>query len=429
MRLSTLVSNLTSQSLVSVLVVLLIATGLGAFGTTYSVYHIMSSNPMSDGQHNTRYVIIDDWSPDKDLQWLPPLLSYQDGTALLELLGEGKGALTYDSKLVAQQPDSSYVYELTTRATTPDFFSIFRAQFKYGAPWSMAEDINRTAVVVLSHHANKVLFDSKDSVGQLVYLDSKAYTVVGVLKDFEMTPKVYDLHVDPYAATEDLYIPFYTAIENDVLPHGRLLGWRDEPISGFRDVLTTSMIWLQLWTQFDSTQSMAAFRSALAGYTEQQFLKGRMLRGRDQFELLTPAQWLQRNQVVNSDSKLLLILAVVFLVICLVCVAALLFASYATRRRSLNVYRALGASKQYVSRLLFAELSLLALSGCSLGLLLTALGLSYMEKLYGSSYQQVASLDITPIIIAAACCLLGVVLASVLPISQCCHSKSIYIRR
>ncbi|MCF6434902.1 ABC transporter permease [Pseudoalteromonas sp. MMG022] len=429
MRLSTLVCNLKSQSLVNVLVVMLIATGLGAFGTTYSVYHIMSSNPMSDVQHDTRYVTIDDWSPDKDLQWTPPLLSYQDGTALLQFLGASKGALTYDSKLVAQQPNSSYVYELTTRATTPDFFSIFHTQFKYGAPWSFEEDVNRTAVVVLSSHANKVLFDSSDSVGQLVYLDGKVYTVVGVLTEFEMTPKVYDLHVDPYAATEDLYIPFHTAIEHDVLPHGRLLGWRDEPMSGFRDVLTTSMIWLQLWVQFDSKQDMEAFNTALAGYTEQQSLKGRMLRGHKQFELLSSAQWLERNQVVNGDSKLLLMLAIVFLVICLVCVSALLFASYATRRRALNVYRALGASKRYVSSMLFAELTLLALGGCVLGMLLTALGLSYMEKLYGSSYQQVASLDLTPIVIAAVCCLFGVILASVLPISQCCHSKSIYIRR
>ncbi|GEK08329.1 ABC transporter permease [Pseudoalteromonas peptidolytica] len=429
MRLGSLVNNLKSQSLISALVILLIATGLGAFGTTYSVYHVMSSNPMSYAEHTTRYVLLDDWSPDKEFDFSPPLLSYQDAKQLAALNEMGKSALTYDSKLVSQVPDSPYIYEFTARATTPDFFSIFTIPFRYGNAWSMQDEHDETEVVVLSQQANAQLFNGINSVGKTLMLDNRPYTVVGVLFEFSMTPKIYDLHVAPYSDIEGVFIPFSTAVKNSVLPHGRLLGWRNEPLSGFQDVFNTTMIWLQLWVSFDSGAQMQAYEQRVAGYANALHQSGRMLRGQDKFRLLTPSQWLRENEVVNSDSQFLLFLAIVFLLICLLCVAGLLFASYASRQHALNVYRAIGASKQYLIKLLLAELSVLTALGCLLGVIFIAIGLSYMELLYGSSYAQVANMNVVPVMLAVATCFIGVFLASALPIGKCCNADGLTVQR
>ncbi|WMN60571.1 ABC transporter permease [Pseudoalteromonas xiamenensis] len=423
MRLRSILQGILTQRLVALLVTALIALALGAFGTTLSVFQIMSSNPMTPVNSTTAYVVIDDWDPLNELDWTPPLLSYNDGLQLFELASESKRVLTYDSKAVLHIPNSNRLFDYSGRVTTPDFFSTFGAKFQYGDSWNLQEDLSRDRLIVLSDDVNKEIFGGSNSVGKTLLVEGENFTVSGVLAPFEMTPKVYDLHVNPFGKPEGFYIPFNTGIEIQLLPQGRLLGWRNEEIQNLEDVLKTSMIWLQLWLQFDDPNDIAVYQSKVLSFVEILRQTGRVQRHGERVFLYSPSQWLQINHVVKNDSKLLLLMAIVFLIICLLCVVGLMLANYASRKKEFAIYRALGASRNYLIKRLSFEVMLLTTMGCFMGVLLIFLGLNGIQQLYGESYRAVTSVDVTNLLIAIAIIYVSTLSVCAFPITK--HSSSL----
>lgn len=423
MRLKTVIQGLLTQRLIGLLVTALIALALGAFGTTLSVFQIMASNPLTEVNSTTAYVVIDDWDPINELDWTPPLLSYSDGIQLFEMASDGKRVLTYDSKAVLSLPNSTRLYDYSGRATTPDFFTTFGATFKYGGPWNLSDEQSRRRAIVLSNSVNDVIFGGTNSIGQTILVEGESFTVSGVLNPFAMTPKVYDLHVNPYGKPEGFYVPFNTGIDIQLLPQGRLLGWRNEEIQSLDDVLKTSMIWLQLWVQFDDPTNLTAYGAKLQSFVEDIRHIGRVQRPGERTFLYSPSQWLRFNHVVKNDSKLLLLLAIIFLVICLLCVMGLMIASYASRKKEFAIYRSLGASRNYLIKRLAFEVITLTTMGCLIGVFLMLLGLNGIQQLYGESYKAVTALDINNILLAITIIYVSTLLACAIPITK--HSSTL----
>ncbi len=86
---------------------------------------------------------------------------------------------------------------------------MFDVPFKYGAPWSASDDESRAAVVVLSQDMNDQLFGGTNSVGKTVRLGNESYTVSGVLDDWRLLPRFYDLDVRPFGDGEAVIRPLY----------------------------------------------------------------------------------------------------------------------------------------------------------------------------------------------------------------------------
>ncbi|MCH1921092.1 ABC transporter permease [Shewanella sp. A3A] len=421
MRITTLYSNLWSQKLVALLVIALLALALGAFGTTFSVYRMMAHNPLAAVNDRTGYVLVDDGDPEHELDVTPPLLSLSDAQQLFQLASDGKRAITYWANAIFQKPDEARLYNYSVRITSPDFFEMFGAQFQYGKPWSLAEDEQRAHKIVLSAHINQALFGGENSVGRQLLLAGESYTIAGVLYPFDMSPKVYDIHYEPFSKPEDIYLPFNTGIALQLPPQGRMLDWRNEEINTMADVLQSSMIWLELWVQYPTAAQLQALAPRLANYVAQQRAVGRMLRSGELYSIVSPADWLAQNHLVKNDNKVLLLLALVFLVICLLCVVGLLFTSYATRKRHFATYRALGASSLYLGKMLTSEVLLLTTVGCVLGSLLVWGGSSYLQHNLGSSYRHVLSLS--SMLLAVGMIYLCALLSCVYPIVK--HSRQL----
>ena len=422
MRLKYIVSDIYTNKVMSLMVVLLVAMGIGSFGTTYSVYYMMANNPLASSESLTRYVRVDDWEPQKDLNWIPPLLAYNDAIHLASLaLPETKKALTYDSGAIIIRSIEDQPYETSARVTTPDFFSLFNVDFKYGRAWSAKQGEQKKRVVVLTSEINEKMFGGENSVGQTLIIEGEIFTVQGVLLPFSMTPKIYDLHVYPFGKLENILIPFQTGIDIGASPYGRMMGWRDEEVSNFDETLESSMIWLQLWLKFNSNSEMLAYQDAVYQYISEQKSIGRMLRNTVFDVLISPKDWLQLNKVIKTENRFLVLLAFAFFLICMISCMGLLYASFNTRKKKLAIQRAIGASRTRLIYNMLFEVLFLALIGCVIGGGIVYLGLQGMQELYGGSMHQLAEMSVASLSVSISLTVFSTALISLFPIINVCY--------
>ena len=99
-------------------------------------------------------------------------------------------------------------------------------------------------------------------------------------------------------------------------------------------------------------------------------------------------QWLDRNEVVQKDNRVLIGIALLFLGVCLVNVVGLLLAKFLNAAPLTGLRRALGASRRDIVRQHMTEVLLIGLAGGVLGLLLAVGGLAGIRAIYGSDFNR-----------------------------------------
>jgi putative ABC transport system permease protein len=128
-------------------------------------------------------------------------------------------------------------------------------------------------------------------------------------------------------------------------------------------------------------------------------------------------------QVVGTDSRLLVGMAFAFLTVCLINTVGLLLAKFLNGAALTGIRRALGASRRQVFAQHLVETSTLAAAGALLGLALAALGLWGLRTLYSmggqaegfDGYQQLARFDLASVAIAVALAIIAALAAGVYP--------------
>jgi putative ABC transport system permease protein len=111
--------------------------------------------------------------------------------------------------------------------------------------------------------------------------------------------------------------------------------------------------------------------------------------------------WLEVNDVIEDDQRVLVGVALMFLAVCLVNVVGLLLAKFLNAAPLTGVRRALGASRGDIVRQHLTEVMLIGLAGGVLGLALASAGLSGIRAIYGpdaASIQALTSLDLTVVL-------------------------------
>ena len=90
------------------------------------------------------------------------------------------------------------------------------------------------------------------------------------------------------------------------------------------------------------------------------------------------------HKVVANDSKVLVGLSFLFLVVCLLSTVALTLTKFIGKKAETSLRRALGASRKMIFNQQIVEVGLIGFSGGLIGLLLVAVGLQGIEYLYDS---------------------------------------------
>jgi putative ABC transport system permease protein len=406
------------------LMIAAIAVGIGACMTALTVFRAMSGDPIPQKSDQLYVPQIDNWGPDQHggsaPDGLEPQLSYADVLGLMKARAARRQTGMYASRQILRLQDARQKpTKVFVRAAYTDFFPMFATPFKYGGPWSASDDEARAAVVVLTKEMNDQLFGGTNSVGKTVRLDNEPYTVSGVLDEWRMLPRFYDLAIRPFGDGDALFVPFTRAIDKHMGNVGTT-NCHGVPEPGWEGQLKSDCIWLQFWVELPTTTDVQKYRMFLNNYAAEQQNLGRF-HWPPHTQLRNVKEWLQYRNVVPNEVRILILVSFGFLLVCLMNAMGLMLAKIMGRAGDIGVRRALGASRAAIFAQCLTETGVVGLAGGVLGLLLTALGLWAARSFLTSEFVALARLDWADTGIAVLLAVSATVLAGLYPTWRAAH--------
>ena len=416
--------SIRRNPLLSTLMIVAIAVGIGASMTIITVNYIMSSNPIPHKSDQLFYVQLDSWDPnnvsDDGEGFEPPdQMTYLDAMALMKAGKAFRQVASNRSGLVLEpEGKDERPFNIGARNTWADFFSMFDIPFLYGSGWDDSADRNLERVVVLSKETNERVFGGENSVGRSVRLNGMDYQVVGVLDKFLPVPKFYDVTNGAFNEPEEIYIPFNLAVEYELPRNGNTNCWK--PIEEDGTILTSECAWIQFWAELRNEEEKQDYMAFLDAYVEQQKELGRFPRPLNN-RLSNVMEWMEIQEVVEDDAQVMLGLSLLFLMVCLLNTIGLLLAKFLGKSGDISLRRALGASRSALFIQHMIESGLIGLGGGVLGLGLAWLGLRGIEMLFGDFVENLVGLDWVMVLTSIGLAIVSALLAGLYPTWRACR--------
>ena len=408
------------------LMVLAIALGIGASMTTLTVFHVLSGDPIPTKSSVLYYPQLDPRSMDGFTPGEEPedQMSRFDAEALLrEAKGDKQAVMSGGGVTVQPERADLPPFGMEARYTSADFFPMFEIPMLHGNAWSKAEDDRHDRVTVISKKLAEKVYGTTNAVGKTIRFENHDFRIVGVMQDYRPTPKFYDLNSDRYGEVEQVYLPFSTSRDLDLGRNGSMNCWdagddaEDDP-EGETGV-NAPCTWLQYWVQLDTPEKAAAYQRYLVNYSDQQRAAGRFERPTN-VRLRSVMEWLDFREVVPGDVRLQVWLAFGFLAVCLLNTVGLLLAKFLRRSGEIGVRRALGASRRAIFAQCLVEAGTVGVAGGALGLGLAMLGL-WAVRQQPVAYADLAHLDPVMLLTTFALAIIASVLAGLVPAWHACQ--------
>ncbi|QWT20634.1 ABC transporter permease [Bacillus sp. NP157] len=413
------VRSLRRNPVLTALMVLAVALGIGACMTTLTALHVLSGDPLPGRSDHLYTPRIEARSAGGGETVLPFLLTWTDGMALLHAGRATHQAVMVGGAATIHPADPSTDAFLTSaQYTSADFFPMFEVPMQFGQAWAGAEDESHARVAVISDALNMRLFAGENSVGRSIQVNDASFRIVGVMLPWRPVPHFYNLDTGDFAKAEDVLVPLTSARDAHLPRNGGIECWAGG--SGDEENMETApCVWLTVWVQLDDAAAVKAYQAFLDGYSREQHAAGR-------FDQLQPAALssvkalLAERQVVPSDVRLQFWLASAFFVVCLVNTVGLMLAKFMRRAGELGVRRALGASRGDIFAQLLAEAAMIGLAGGLLGLGFAWLGLM-LVRINPDRSAQLAHLDPTMLATTFVLSVVAATLAGLFPAWRVCQ--------
>lgn len=407
----------------SLVMICAIGLGIGAAMTTITVNYLMSANPIPHKSEQLFYVQLDSWDindPFDEGINPPDQLTYTDSTNLM------KANKAFRQNVQAQaygviEPEGADLLPIsvTARANSADFFAMFDVPFIYGSAWSQQADSGKEQVMVLSKKINDQMFGGENSVGKTIKFDSNLFKIIGVIDHWQPKPRFYDITTGAFNESEDVFVPFSLIAEEKVRRSGNTNCWKPSG-DGMAAFLAGECIWTQFWVELNSEQEKQDYMTFLNAYVEEQKQYGRFQRPMNN-RLSNVMQWLENQEVVADDARMMMAMSLMFLIVCLLNTIGLLLAKFLGKAPEIGLRQALGASKATLFSQYIIESACIGFAGGLLGLGLSFLGLIGIEHLYGEDMQGLATLDITMMTLAIVLALVCTIIAGLYPTWRACN--------
>ena len=413
------------NKVLTALMVLAIALGIGASMTTLAVFHILSGDPIPAKSSKLFYVQLDPAAMDGFIAGEEPseqVTRFDAETLLRDKRGDRQAFMTGGSVGIEPQTSGMDPFYADARYTTADFFDMFATPFLYGSGWSKTQDDRRERVAVISKELNDKVFGGGNSVGKTLRVNMNDFRILGVLDKWRPTPRFYDMNSDRYGELEQVFVPFTVSRDLDMDRSGSMDCWDDDKVSSDPEGNTgvnQPCVWLQYWVQLDTPAKAEEYRRYLTNYSDQQRASGRYQRPTN-VRLRNVMEWLDYNKVVPGDVRLQMWLAFGFLLVCLLNTVGLLLAKFLRRSSEIGVRRALGASRRAIFAQCLVEAGAVGLAGGILGLGLAWLGL-WAVRQQPASYAELAHLDPVMLVVTFLLAIVASLLAGLLPAWSACQ--------
>ncbi|MDA3912927.1 ABC transporter permease [Oleiagrimonas sp.] len=411
--------SLKRNKVLTALMVLALALGIGASITTLTVLRLLSGDPLPQKSAQLYYPQVDPRPAQGFVAGKTrpmPTLTYTDAMNLLKLhkaRHQAVMALTHAKVMPVQGSERPFFSDAVM--TTSDFFPMFDVPFRYGSGWSARDGEAHARVVVISDTLNQKLFGGANSVGRTLRISSHDFRVAGVLAPWSLQPRFYAVRLGgrSYGDGDGVFLPLQTALADKMRP-SNLNCYDTGDLSKLK---RAPCVWLGMWVDLPTASQARAYRSFLANYVRQQMALGRLHRPETAMPDLM--QWLRQSQVVPDDVRLQAWIAFGFLLICVVNTVGLLLAKCLRRSQEIGVRRALGATRRTVFAQFMVEAGIIGLAGGLLGLAFAELGLWGIRH-QPAQYAGLAHLDLSMFAFTFVVALVSSMIAGVLPAWRAC---------
>ncbi len=419
--------SLKRNVVLTLLMIAAIGVGIGASMTTLTVFRAMAGDPIPEKSTQLFAVQIDNWGPSKktvvlgDEEHLQPQISYPDAIGLMNAHAAPRQSAMYATGFALTPSNPQLLpFQVHARAAYRDFFRMFDVPFRFGGPWSPADDENRAGVVVITRELNDKVFNGANSVGKMLNLDNHDYRVVGVMDQWQPIPKFYDLNNDKYGKSEQLFLPFARAIAGEMSSWGNNNCAGDIGAPGWEGRLHSECIWIQFWAELPTAGDVDRYRQFLNNYASDQQRSGRFnwpahTRIRD------AKQWLVYQHAVMDEVRILVLVSFSFLFVCLLNAMGLMLAKILGRAGDIGVRRALGANRRAIFSQCLIEAGVIGFAGGLLGLALTTLGLVGLRALLSEEVSRLTHFGLMDISIAILLAVFATILAGLYPTWRAAH--------
>ncbi|MGE8280341.1 MAG: ABC transporter permease [Stenotrophomonas sp.] len=403
------------NKILTALMVLAIALGIGAAMTTLTVFKVLSGDPIPHKSDRLFFAQVDPYTKEGYQPGEEPEMQMTRFDAE-ELLRQKKAPrqamMTGGGGIVDPRIDALKPFSINMRYTSADFFPMFDTPFAFGQGWSADEDQGRSRVAVISNTLNDKLFKGANSVGKEVLVEGHAMRIVGVLKKWNPAPKFYDLYSGKFDSEEDVFLPFSTSLDLKLDRNGNMNCFGRELVND-ATAPNVPCAWIQYWVELNSPGDAKDFKAYLDNYSEQQRASGRFERPANT-RLRNVMELMEYRNAVPGDVRLQMWLAFGFLLVCLVNTVGLLLAKFLRRSGEIGVRRALGASRAEIFKQCLIEAGTIGLAGGLLGLVFALFGL-WAVRQRPAEYASLAHLDGSMLLATFALAVLASMLAGILP--------------
>ncbi|MFK2878957.1 ABC transporter permease [Rhodanobacter hydrolyticus] len=413
--------SLKRHKVLTLLMVLSLALGIGACITTTTVLRLLSGDPLPQKSGQLFYPQVDPNAKEGYIagQTEPPAtMTYVDAMFLLHAhRAKRQAAVALTSGKIAPQRANERPFYSDGVQTTADFFGLFDAPFEYGSGWTAADDEGGSQVIVIAGFLNQKLFGGANSVGKTIRMNDHDFRIVGVLKPWSPQPRFYalDLGGHDYGGDGDaMFLPLKTAMDLKMGPQDIECY---NAVTDVDNLAAAPCMWLGVWAELPDQAAVADYRTFLANYAKQQVAQGRF--SRDETALLDLMGWLRDQQVVPDDVRLQAGLAYGFLLICVLNTVGLLLAKCLRRSREIGVRRALGATRGAIFGQFMVEAGIVGLVGGVLGLGFAELGLFGIRH-QPAEYASLAHLDLSMFLFTFVVAVMASLVAGLLPAWRAC---------
>lgn len=412
------------NKVLTALMVLTIAVGIGATMTTLTLYFVLSGDPIPEKSSQLFHPRLDarpqndSGQPDPE----PPeqLTRYDAEELLRQARGDRQALMSGGSVTILPEGMAAQPFRASAQFTSADFFPMFQAPLHSGRVWNGAEDDSRARVAVISDAMAEQLFPGQDPLGREIRLPEGSLEVIGVLGEWSLTPRFYDLESRRFEDDgAQVFTPFSTSRELELSAEGSMACWGSRKEDGAEaqnvspHALNAPCVWVHYWVELDSPDKVDGYLQYLTDYSEQQRAAGRF-ESPANVRLHSVMDWLDYKRVVPNDVRLQMWLAFGFLAVCLVNTVGLLLAKFLRRSGEIGVRRALGASRMDIFRQCLVEAGTIGVVGGAFGLLL-AIGGLWLVRQQPDDYAQLAQMDAAALAFTFVLALVASLMAGALP--------------
>ncbi len=408
--------------ILSSLMVLAVAIGIGAYMVVFTLNYILGGDPIP-----RKSDIL--YHPQLDIRTLgqnrdvPRQLTYLDASALFDAKRAERQTMTskFAGILEPANPELR-PFSINGRGATSDFFSMFDVPFLYGNPWGDEDDTNQEQVVILSKDMNEQLFGGQNSVGETIQVEGNTLQIIGVINDWNPIPKYYDINNGAIDNGEEVYIPWSLILGLELPRAGNTNCFKAFDGEGIQAFLNSECVWIQYWAELTSIEAKGEYLGFINDYSMQQKQTGRFESELNN-KLFDVNEWLVEQEVQPDETRVLSALAAMLLAVCLLNTIGLLLSKFLGKAGEIGVRQALGAHKGSLFLQHVIEAGFVGLLGGILGLGFAALGLKGIRYLLADSENLNEWIQLDPTIAGITIILAigSTIVAGLYPIWRACN--------